>query len=92
MDFFGYITIPKHETRYLDMPEERKQELMRKKRRRRRRKKADSEDEEEAENKTPNRQNLHSQAEKNKKDPIEISFNGGADLGNWDYEANIYKN
>lgn len=78
MDFFGYITIPKHETRYLDMPEERKQELMRKKRRRRRRKRADSEDEEEA--------------EKNKKDPIEISFNGGADLGNWNYEANTYKN
>ncbi|EJS07472.1 hypothetical protein BWGOE4_44980 [Bacillus mycoides] len=87
--FLGYVEIPKHETRYLDLSEEKKAELMRKKRR----KKSDSDEgSEEAENKTLNRQKLHNRAKKNKKDSIEISFNGGADLGTWDYEANNYKN
>ena len=91
--FLGYIEIPKRETRYLDLSGEKKAELMRKKRRRRRRKKPDSDEgSEEVENKTPNRQNLYSRAKKNKKDPIEISFNGGESLKNWDYEANNYKN
>ncbi|PFA23135.1 hypothetical protein CN373_07065 [Bacillus cereus] len=90
--FIGWIEIPKSATRYLDMPEEKKRELTKKKRRGRQRKKADSEEgSEEAENKTSNRQSLHSRVKKNKKDLIEISFNGGAALHNWDYEANNYK-
>ncbi|MGG5792773.1 hypothetical protein [Bacillus nitratireducens] len=96
--FIEYIEIPKNATRYLDMPEEKKRELLRKKRRRRRWKKPESEDEdkEEAENKTPNRQNLHSTTQEikrnSKKDPIEITFNDGESLKNWDYEVNNYKN
>ncbi|MED2878926.1 hypothetical protein P4240_19540 [Bacillus thuringiensis] len=92
--FIGWIEIPKSATRYLDMPEEKKRELTKKKRRGRQRKKADSEaeDKKDVENKTPNHQNLHSQVKKIKKDPIEISFNGGESLENWDYEANTYKN
>ncbi|EJQ99160.1 hypothetical protein [Bacillus cereus] len=91
--FIGWIEIPKSATRYLDMPEEKKRELTKKRRRRCRRKKVDSEaeDKEGVGNKTPNHQNLHSRVKKNKKDPIEISFNGAAALHNWDYEANNYK-
>ncbi|MDA1836487.1 hypothetical protein PDJ96_07060 [Bacillus cereus group sp. BY17LC] len=98
--FLGYIEIPKHETRYLDMPTEQKAELMRNKRRRRRRKKHEGKDEvkggeEKAENETLNCEKLHSQAKKNKKDStkdrIEIEWNGGATLHNWDYVANDYK-
>ncbi|HFK1432900.1 TPA: hypothetical protein ACGXNJ_002956 [Bacillus cereus] len=92
--FIGWIEIPKSATRYLDMPEEKKRELTKKKRRRCRRKKADSEaeDKEGAENKTLKCEILRSQAQKSKKDRIEINFNGGAALHNWDYEANNYKN
>lgn len=98
--FLGYIEIPKSQTRYLDLSDEEKAELMRKKRRRKRRKKADSDaaekgGEEEAGNKTLKHKNLHSQAKKNKKDSkkdhVEVEWNGGANLHNWDYIANDFK-
>ncbi|MGH0482929.1 hypothetical protein ACQVPJ_00245 [Bacillus mycoides] len=78
------------------MPVEQKAELMRKKRRRHRRKKADSEDgKEETENKTLKCEKLHSHAKKNKKDStknrIEVEWNGGAYLHNWDYATNDFK-
>ncbi|MGE8053525.1 hypothetical protein ACQKOD_06040 [Bacillus mycoides] len=83
--FLGFIEIPKHETRYLDLPEEKRRELAKKKRRRR--KKTDSDEE-----KPLKREKLHSQTKKDRKEAIKIEFNGGESLHNWDYEANNYKN
>ncbi|PEA26572.1 hypothetical protein CN923_18695 [Bacillus cereus] len=91
--FLGYIEIPKHETRYLDLSEEKKAELMRKKRRRRRRKKVGS-DEGDKE-KMLKCETLHSSTQKTrkkaKKAAIKIEFNDGNPLRNWDYVANNYK-
>ncbi|WP_349916936.1 hypothetical protein [Bacillus cereus] len=87
--FIEYIEIPKSATRYLDMPEEKKRELLRKKRRRRRRKKPEIEDEDKE--KRLKCETLHSQTQKTQKDSIEITFNGCESLQNWDYEASNYK-
>lgn len=82
------------------MPEEKKAELMSKKRRRRRRKKPEdiAEDkggEEKAKNKTLNYELLHAREKKNKKDStkdhVEVEWNSGAVLHNWDYATNDYK-
>lgn len=98
--FLGYIEIPKHETRYLDMPAEQKSELLRKKKRRRRRKKHEGKDEvkggeAEAKNKALKCELLHAREKKNKKDStkdhVEVEWNGGAVLHNWDYATNDYK-
>ncbi|PEW01577.1 hypothetical protein CN425_12965 [Bacillus cereus] len=94
--FFGYIEIPKSATRYLDMPDEKKRELLRKKRRRCRRKKPeDKGGEEKTENKTLKCELLHTREKKNKKDytkdHVELEWNSGAVLHNWDYATNDYK-
>ncbi|OUB71860.1 hypothetical protein [Bacillus thuringiensis] len=95
-----YIEIPEADRRYLDLSDEKKAVAKKKKRKRKNRNYAtgfgitsadlviELNAEGAAENKTLIDEKLYTAPKINEKSSIEITFNNGRELNNWNYETN----